>query len=524
MAGSDSGVSRLKQLYLPQIESLYAQCIWLKDKINLDYKTELRKNEEKLINFIQMISSIIHELGTKDQFSYDEANAIESKIATIILPIRAKLFSKLRESIAMPVGTNATDVTKSVTRCVSYDDVVDAMHGLDNSNQKYDISPVQTNYMDDQLDIVGLPMYDPDDFNTFGYNVDTREFPEDNQGIKKKGKEKNVKRESNTQQPLANGSATSKKRKVSENNLEKSVISNIAEVSSEGSNDASNRSNNTSTTSQDEEILSTRLRRRLTQIVPNPRKVREADYFCSVCNEGYRTQCDENPWWAVYAHSCPKCHSNQIPRIDITLPANAIEIDPNEIALYGEGVEDSGDEMCDDDDSDSDSIGEEDPEERAKDAYPFDGEGMLTADEASKLLVLMCHARTCNGSHRSTRHSEVCKSTKFLMLHIRDCNGIDVHGRECQYSWCFPCKFMLRHLSNCFHQESCKICNPWNLSESFKQLKRINDQRAKDVSVLEAKILSKISPMCGDCSFNNTMTCSVDSSNGSVFNTSDPII
>ena len=466
-----------------------------------------------MINFIQIISSVINELGSKSELTHAEALAIESEIATIILPIRAKLFSKLREIVCVPSTVDSLPAVsnKSFTRCVSYDDVVDAMHGND-CNNSHSISSTKNNIVgNDEFDIVGLPMYDSHDIHSFDYPFVSENIQpsDDKQVTKKKSGKKNEKKEIGLQQPVVSNTSTNKKRKSCESNLDKRLMANIAEVSSEDSNDATSRSNVTSSTSQDEEVLSNRRRRRLAQIVPNPRKVRQADYFCSVCNEGYRAQCDENPWWAVYEHTCPKCHANQIPRIDITLPANAIEIDPNEIALYGEGVEDSGDEMCDDDDSDSDSIVEEDAEERARDAYPFDDEGLLTADDASKLLVLMCHARTCNGHHSSKKHSEICKSTKYLMLHIRDCNGIDVHGRECQYSWCYPCKFMLRHLSNCFHQESCRICNPWNLSESYKQLKRINDQRSKDVRALEAKILSTMPLKCGDCSVNNTMTCSV---------------
>lgn len=37
-------------------------------------------------------------------------------------------------------------------------------------------------------------------------------------------------------------------------------------------------------------------------------------------------------------------YCQQIPRIDINAPSNAIELDPNVAALYGEGVADSGDE------------------------------------------------------------------------------------------------------------------------------------------------------------------------------------
>lgn len=80
-----------------------------------------------------------------------------------------------------------------------------------------------------------------------------------------------------------------------------------------------------------------RRRRRLNQIVPNPRKPRTADYNCSICNEPYQLIVTDNPWWAVYTHECPSCRKIQIPRIDITNSNNAIELDPNIIALYGEG-------------------------------------------------------------------------------------------------------------------------------------------------------------------------------------------
>eukprot|EP00597_Dinobryon_sp_UTEXLB2267_P003421 CAMPEP_0170066004 /NCGR_PEP_ID=MMETSP0019_2-20121128/5861_1 /TAXON_ID=98059 /ORGANISM="Dinobryon sp., Strain UTEXLB2267" /LENGTH=1056 /DNA_ID=CAMNT_0010272979 /DNA_START=145 /DNA_END=3312 /DNA_ORIENTATION=- len=227
-----------------------------------------------------------------------------------------------------------------------------------------------------------------------------------------------------------------------------------------------------------DEYMTSRRRRRLNQIVPNPRKPRQADYTCSLCSEGYRCNVNDNPWWAVYMHECPRCKQIQIPRIDINASSNAIELDPNNIALYGEGIEDSGDDVegedCYTDDEESndcgggvnddqmDSIrnnnsevahnggkefnndtnsgdgvvsgavdgGEEEEEEK-----PFDGEGTLQKEEASKLLVLMCHARTCTGSHASAKHADICKSTKFLMLHIRDCKGVDIHGRDCQLPW-----------------------------------------------------------------------------------------
>jgi TAZ zinc finger len=246
----------------------------------------------------------------------------------------------------------------------------------------------------------------------------------------------------------------------------------------------------------------------------------------------------DNPWWAVYTQECPKCHQMQIPRIDINQASNAIELDPNVTALYGEGVEDSGEEgdmddsdSEDDDDFTTDGSGDDDgepyreeserdggkggsngsgsgssgdvidncstisfggsgldcevptdadqdqdQEDLKRDVHPFDGEGLLGAEEASKLLVLMCHARSCTGIHASQKHAEICKSTKYLMLHIRDCNGTDMQGRDCQFPWCLPCKRMLRHLTHCYDPTTCVVCNPWTLPESFQQLRSLNNK------------------------------------------------
>ena len=55
-------------------------------------------------------------------------------------------------------------------------------------------------------------------------------------------------------------------------------------------------------------------------------------------------------------HECPRCKQLQIPRLDITIPSNAIELDPNTTALYGEGLEDGGE------DADADDFGSDDEE------------------------------------------------------------------------------------------------------------------------------------------------------------------
>ena len=121
------------------------------------------------------------------------------------------------------------------------------------------------------------------------------------------------------------------------------------------------------------------------------------------------------------------------------------------------------------------------------------GDGLLDKEEASKLLVLMCHARSCNGTHNTIQHAQICQSTKFLMLHIRDCNSnsnrnvnsmsqpTELLAIECDLSntssnskkeannrtntcklpWCSPCKKMLLHLTRCYDPSNCLVCNPW---------------------------------------------------------------
>lgn len=170
-----------------------------------------------------------------------------------------------------------------------------------------------------------------------------------------------------------------------------------------------------------DEYISLRRRRRLNLIVPNPRKPRTADYMCSLCTEMYQVVVGDNPWWAVYSQQCPQCKQQQVPRIDINSASNAIELDPNVMALYGEGVEDSGDEECEggseeEDEAEKDfdeeavaAAAEADQDDLRNDVHPFDGEGLLAVEEASKLLVLMCHARSCTGVHASPKHSEICK-------------------------------------------------------------------------------------------------------------------
>lgn len=231
-----------------------------------------------------------------------------------------------------------------------------------------------------------------------------------------------------------------------------------------------------------------RARRRISiREVPTPRKPREAKYNCSLCKASYSVLVADNPWWAVYTHECPSCKRTQIPRIDISLETNAIELDPNISALYEEWGE-SGDDSDGEDslsllggERSSEDLGSKGSmagvEKTAQWGIPTGdggGQGSLPQEEASKLFVLMCHCRNCNGEHESQEHEAVCRSTKFLMLHVRDCEGFNAQGQECLFPWCRLCKKMLIHITGCVDPGKCTICNPWCLSQSYFQFQGLN--------------------------------------------------
>ncbi|CAN0116912.1 unnamed protein product, partial [Ectocarpus fasciculatus] len=98
----------------------------------------------------------------------------------------------------------------------------------------------------------------------------------------------------------------------------------------------------------------------------------------------------------------------------------------------------------------------------------------LSTFQASRLLVLMSHARTCPGHHANPKHAEVCRSTKFLMLHMRDCTGHTANGDPCEHRWCRPCKSLLSHLVRCPDPNTCRICTPLDLPGPLRQLRDLN--------------------------------------------------
>merc|ERR1711988_147074 len=247
--------------------------------------------------------------------------------------------------------------------------------------------------------------------------------------------------------------------------------------------------------------------------------LKEVEYQCSSCRNVYSSKQKLNPWWALVKERCPDCGESQIPRIDITSQQNQIDCHP--ALLAEEGEEENEDEDLEAFSIDLNytrgNISMEDSvvskkdntktvlsrTENLEDNVKKDrGDGTerigmtgiaihngslaeveetnaLNPAQAAQLLVLISHARTCSGKHESFGQREICRATKFLMLHIRDCDGKLLDGSDCCFSWCKPCKNLLTHLVSCSHQENCTVCNPKDLPSKLDELKAINSIRSK---------------------------------------------
>ena len=121
------------------------------------------------------------------------------------------------------------------------------------------------------------------------------------------------------------------------------------------------------------------------------------------------------------------------------------------------------------------------PAERAEhETFGHDYKGPVLPDnEAARLLILMSHASTCPCKHKSRRHREICLSTKYMMLHVRDCPGTTSNFDVCPFPWCRKVKHLLYHLVSCQNPRQCAICSPTDISKSLQSLSGLNTFRGK---------------------------------------------
>jgi transcription elongation factor Elf1 len=216
-----------------------------------------------------------------------------------------------------------------------------------------------------------------------------------------------------------------------------------------------------------------RSRKRQRNLLPALSQPRDVKYECSACKESYITQIECNPWWALFQQTCPDCGTKQVPRVNISLPVNNVDYHLQILRACAEADAEGEDPFCSDSGSDTEDEEEipADPEEGGAGAELH--KLQMEPERSAKLLVLMCHARACSGVHRNPRHAEVCRSTKFLMLHVRDCGGILDDGSLCPHRWCAPCKMLLYHLVHCTNPDTCATCNPVHLPPQLQELRNL---------------------------------------------------
>ena len=173
-------------------------------------------------------------------------------------------------------------------------------------------------------------------------------------------------------------------------------------------------------------------------------------------------------------------------------PSNGELSDDNSLEV-SDVSSDCGEISTDDDDSfesDIDGLDALSPADRAEqERFGAEYSGpTLENREASRLLVLMAHASTCPCRHQNESQREVCRSTKWMMLHVRDCPGTTSHYDVCPFPWCRKVKHLLYHLVSCQNPSSCDICSPDDHGLNLVHLRELNAHRFQSY---REKLLSK---------------------------------
>jgi hypothetical protein len=174
--------------------------------------------------------------------------------------------------------------------------------------------------------------------------------------------------------------------------------------------------------------------------------------------------------------------------VTTTAPTTTVKYDGDLDSLGSEISNDESDRLyLSDDDSlysvelDPEAVASMSPSEQAEnERFGMEyGGPILTDGEASRLLILMAHASSCPGRHKSAKHGEVCRSTKWMMLHVRDCPGTTSSYDVCPFAWCRKVKHLLFHLVSCTKPRCCAICAPAEIDSNWDTLSKLNDHRLK---------------------------------------------
>ena len=82
-------------------------------------------------------------------------------------------------------------------------------------------------------------------------------------------------------------------------------------------------------------------------------------------------------------------------------------------------------------------------------------------------------------SHKNPKTRNVCRSMKFMLLHVRDCPGTTSSYDICPFPWCRKVKHLMYHLVSCTDPKTCQLCSPTDITDNLKQLKGLNEFRGK---------------------------------------------
>ena len=96
------------------------------------------------------------------------------------------------------------------------------------------------------------------------------------------------------------------------------------------------------------------------------------------------------------------------------------------------------------------------------------------------LLIKIVYFDSETNRHTDEITREVCRSTKWMMLHVRDCPGTTASFDVCPFPWCRKVKHLLYHLVSCTEQEQCRICNGSALPRSMRRLHYLSAHRGRE--------------------------------------------
>jgi hypothetical protein len=181
-------------------------------------------------------------------------------------------------------------------------------------------------------------------------------------------------------------------------------------------------------------------------------------FYCSCCFKGYHSIVYSNPWYSVHRQSCPQCGKEQIPMLDINLPINARELDPNMEFYYNEMTDEEFlpgfSEIVDNCEEFSSELSE--PVIKLLFAENFFDPAQakyLQKHVSMKLLLLIIHAVRCSKQtsissssllHLNPKHLTICRNAQVLLLHLMNCQKVT----DCLFPYCTACRPVLCYLSS----------------------------------------------------------------------------